>query len=80
MLAQAPNSKRKRHQWRFRGIFRDAITLGVERSHLYRVLAGKRVSATLLKRYGELQKQKRQATASSQNNPKPEPPKSYVKF
>lgn len=37
----------------------DAIMLGVERTHLYRVLEGKRQSASLLARYQQLQEDKK---------------------
>lgn len=36
---------------RFEGIIADARRLGVDRTHLYRVLTGKRESKELLKRY-----------------------------
>jgi hypothetical protein len=38
----------------FKGIDADAKTLGVERTHLWRVLTGNRESISLLKRYNEL--------------------------
>lgn len=38
------------------GITKDAEALGVDRTHLYRVLKGERVSKRLLKRYVELKK------------------------
>jgi hypothetical protein len=39
---------------RFRGIVSDAIALGVERTHLYRVLTGERPSVSLMRRYRDL--------------------------
>ena len=39
---------------RFPNIRADAAALGVERSHLWRVLTGRRESRSLLRRYGEL--------------------------
>ncbi len=39
---------------KFPGICRDAKKLGVERTHLYRVLTGKRISVSLMKRYKAL--------------------------
>jgi hypothetical protein len=55
----------KRRTWRFRGISKDAEALGVERSHLYRVLAGKRVSERLLADYRQL-KEAQNPTAAPQ--------------
>lgn len=48
------NIKRVRRQVRFPGLVTDAETLGVHRNHLYLVLAGKRISADLTKRYRAL--------------------------
>ena len=44
-------------QVRFPGLCNDAHALGVHRNHLYLVLAGKRVSADLMRRYRALKKE-----------------------
>lgn len=43
---------------RIKGICADAETLGVSRVHLHKVLSGRRKSASLLRRYHDLQKRK----------------------
>jgi hypothetical protein len=43
---------------KFEGITEDAARLNVCRTHLYRVLTGKRESKSLLKRYENLKKRK----------------------
>lgn len=50
---------------RFPEICADARELGVHRCHLYQVLAGRRRSLSLMRRYAELQnkKEKNNATA-----------------
>lgn len=45
---------KKKRCVRFPGICEDATKLGVSREHLYRVLTGKRISHSLLKRYYRL--------------------------
>lgn len=45
-----------RRQVRFPGLVTSAEALGVSRNHLYLVLAGKRVSASLARRYLDLKK------------------------
>jgi len=42
---------------KFKGICKDAETLGVTRMHLFKVLNGNRESQPLLKRYEALKKQ-----------------------
>jgi len=49
-------TKRKSKE-RFRGICADALKLGVDRVHLWRVLKGQRPSASLLRRYRQLKKE-----------------------
>lgn len=44
---------------RFPGIGEDALTLGVERTHLWRVLTGRRTSKSLLERYERLKSEAR---------------------
>lgn len=46
-----------RRSVRFPGLLNDAQALGVHRNHLYLVLSGRRVSASLLHRYQQLKAQ-----------------------
>lgn len=58
MPATTPKNQRKGRRApraRIPGICEDAATLGVNRSHLYRVLTGRRQSRSLLERYAALQ-------------------------
>jgi hypothetical protein len=48
--------RRLNPRWRFPGLMRDAAALGVNRTHLYLVLAGKRESRSLRARYAELKR------------------------
>lgn len=57
--ASQQKGKRKRAV-RFRGITRAAADLGVERSHLYRVLSGQRESRSLMRRFQEWEKEQAQ--------------------
>jgi len=41
-------------KWNFRGIGQQAEILGVHRTHLWKVLTGRRKSASLLNRYASL--------------------------
>ena len=50
---------------RFPGIVGDAATLGVEKSHLYRVLTGARESRSLLARYKALKKEQKAAARAA---------------
>jgi hypothetical protein len=61
-MLRAPRLKveSKAGRQKYVGITTDARTLGVERSHLWRVLIGERQSKSLLARYRAL-KQKQQA-------------------
>jgi hypothetical protein len=52
-MGQAPRKRKQRRYW-FKGICADAITLGVSRHSLYKVLAGKRPGRSLTARYREL--------------------------
>ncbi|MBV9657174.1 MAG: hypothetical protein JO295_03595 [Verrucomicrobia bacterium] len=56
LAQQAPLARKRpgRHITRFPNLMAHARALGVERSHLYRVLLGQRPSARLLRRYREL--------------------------
>ena len=54
LRATAKNIKREIGRVKYVNIVRDATELGVDRTHLYRVLAGKRTSKTLLRRYRQL--------------------------
>jgi hypothetical protein len=65
MRASEARSKRKRHAWRFRGITADSLVLGVNRSHLYRVLSKKRTSPRLEADYRALKESQRQADKNS---------------
>ena len=51
------STKPLKRQVRFPGLVNAADHLGVHRNHLYLVLAGKRVSASLMKRYLDYKKQ-----------------------
>jgi hypothetical protein len=64
MRSTATKRKLKKWRWHFRGIGKDAAILGVERSHLYRVLTGKRLSPRLLIRYRALRRNHNQTLAS----------------
>jgi hypothetical protein len=46
-----------KRRWKFRGICADAVALGVNRSHLYRVLSRERPGKSLLARYHALKGQ-----------------------
>jgi hypothetical protein len=46
-----PKHKKPLRQVRFPGLMTAAHTLGVHRNHLYQVLAGKRTSHSLTRRY-----------------------------
>lgn len=55
MPAQSTHrTPKRRKRIRFPKIFAHADALGVERSHLYRVLTGQRTSASLKRRYEAL--------------------------
>ena len=56
-MTEKANKKQKRAK-PIKGITADAVTLGVTREHLWRVLTGKRKSPGLLKRYEDLQTMK----------------------
>lgn len=49
-----PKIQTKKSKVRFPRIARDAAALGVDRTHLWRVLTGRRESASLLRRYRAL--------------------------
>lgn len=59
ILMNAQHKKKRR----FAGIQRHAEALGVHRGHLWAVLAGKRESRSLLKRYEALRRSKREDEA-----------------
>lgn len=57
-MLQATHRKDKQNKGRVKyvRIVRDALALGVDRTHLYRVLTGERQSRSLLRRYRELKR------------------------
>jgi hypothetical protein len=65
MRATQKKSKGKQRKSRFAGICAAARRLEVERSHLYRVLSGKRISPGLLGRYRALKDIHNQTVASA---------------
>lgn len=54
-------TKLKKTKRKFKGIVKDAKELGVERTHLYRVLSGQRVSKSLTQRYRSLKEKQKLA-------------------
>ncbi len=54
MIRETKTNGKGKRQFRFRGICKDAIRLGVTRVHLYLVLTGQRESKSLLDRYEQL--------------------------
>jgi hypothetical protein len=68
---QSENSKRGRpkgSKTRYAGIAADADALGVTPNHLWKVATLRRESPGLLRRYEELQRQKRQAVPAKTAN------------
>ncbi len=59
VLAKPRKRSRKLRGVQFPGITADAVTLQVDRVHLFRVLKGERKSASLMARYEALQLQKK---------------------
>jgi hypothetical protein len=57
LRATSGKIKGKRGRAKYLGIITDAATLGVERTHLWRVLSGQRQSKSLLARYRKLKAQ-----------------------
>jgi hypothetical protein len=72
MLASATERKVKRQPRRFPGIVHDSAVLGVERSHLYRVLAGKRTGVRLLAEYRQLKEAQRHPPTNETSQQQPE--------
>jgi hypothetical protein len=63
MFRETSRRKAGKRQIRFPGISTDAAILKVDRVHLWKVLVGDRVSHSLLKRWKELQVQKKKEKA-----------------
>lgn len=63
-MKKARKKKIERRKQRFPTIGSDAAELGVHRSHLYRVLTGKRCSRSLLSRYQALKRKTQQQKAA----------------